>query len=168
MGPLPPPELEVNSDSLIRVYGLPRSPERYVKSVLQLPIHDVRYVKNHLGTFCNRYVHDCCLVLGVPLPRENGWAMLANVMIDYMAQSNQGWQKMVWQDAVSNALYGRPTVVGLSVPFGHGHVAIVLPAQAYNEKDILVAQAGATNFYGRSIGRGFGSRLENVVYFGRP
>ena len=164
---LPPPNLEVVPPC--HIFAYPRSPTNYIKALLQLGPFDKRYIKDALGTYCNRLVHDACMVTGASLPRENGWPMLANRMVAYLGDTANGWQKMAWQDAVTNALYGCPTVTGLAIPDGHGHVAMVLPATAVNMVDILTVQAGATNFYGRSLGVGFGLKhLPNVVFFGHP
>ncbi len=162
---LPSFELEVVPP--LTVYKGPRTPERYVKGLLQLDVHDPRYVKSKLGTRCNWYVHDALTVLGVPLPRVDGWPMLANKMVDYWRKEQDGWQRMCWQDAVSSALLGYPTVACMQEE-KHGHVAMVLPANAEKQKDIFTSQAGGDNFYGKAIVYGFGMELKWVEYFGCP
>ncbi len=168
MFPLPSPEKEVTTDPTIKVIK-ERNPGKYVRAILQLDVFDRRYIKSELGTFCNRYVHDVCQVTGVPLPRRHdGWAMLANDMIDYWNGAPNGWQKMVWQDAVSNTMMGCPTFHCLKAK-GHGHVGVVLPAATTSVMGVITAQAGKSNFYGRPITYAYSlGDLPKVEFFGHP
>lgn len=160
--PLPDFELEVAPPLAIT---LVRTPEEYVRSLLQLDVKDPRYAKSKMGTRCNWLVHDGALCLGVPMPRVHGWPMLANDMQGYWADPANGWQAMVWQDAVMSANLGYPTVTSRKEE-GHGHTSWVLPCNPQEIRDVMTMQAGGSNFYGRQIVYGYGTDLSKVLFFG--
>lgn len=139
---------EVTTLTNIKVNKLSeRSQESYVKHLLQLPVVDPRYQRDQYGTKCNFYVRDCLRVLGYELP-----PMLANDMVKEFSQSRHGFQPSSLLEAINNANQGRPTVAGRR-DMPHGHVVMVLPHPEFNghREDVLVAQAGAINFYGRQL-----------------
>ncbi len=162
--PLPDWPLEVIPQCRV---SMVRTPEQYIRTLLQLDVLDHRYLKGPLGTRCNWYVHDGLLLMGRGIERKDGWPLKANDMQQYFIENSATWQRMQWQDAVMSAGLGYPTVATLKEP-GHGHVAFVLPSSPTNEMNIMTAQAGADNFYGREIIHGFGSKLAQVIYFGCP
>lgn len=161
---LPPPKLEVEG---VIYKGPWRKPESYVKTLLQLDVMDPRYRRTKEGTKCNFLVHDAARLCDAAIPRIGDWPMLANDMVDYW-KGNKDWQEAVWQDAVSSALLGYFTAAGLQEP-GHGHVSVILPSPtAVGPSSILSMQAGASNFYGKTLPYGYGNKLKDVKFYIHP
>lgn len=164
---LPPAELEVTSKPEIVVCRT-RTPADYVRTLSQLNVQDPRYLRSRLGTLCNRVTHDGCVVLGCPMPRrKDGWPMKANEQLDYWSASKD-WQPMVWQDAMTSANLGYPTVFAYR-GIEHGHVGWILPTRwAAHEGDLMTMQAGFQNWYGKELKFAFRKQdLEQVKFFGR-
>lgn len=133
---------------------LERSPENLVKLILQLVLTDPRYQIDRFGTKCNFFVHDFVWVMGYKWPHLVANSIAANLdKLPVVHHPEFGaWQRMVWQDAVKNANLGCPTIGYLESPQGHGHVVVVLPqVPPTNAGDVLIAQAGKSNFYGRQL-----------------
>jgi hypothetical protein len=143
---------------------LRRSTDAYVKTILQLPIDDPRYIRDQYGTKCNFFVRDVLRLMGVILP-----PLTADSMIRDFQAGKYGFQKMLIQDALTNAWLGSPTVAGLP-ELPHGHVVMVLPTPAtIDRKQVMVAQAGATNFFGKPMTYSWPvHQLQFVEFFGAP
>lgn len=140
-----------------------RSPEQYVKVLLQLPVVDPRYQRDKFGTKCNFFVRDFLLLMGIELPHA-----LATQHIKSWSLPGSPLQPMVIQDAVSNANWGSPTVFGLLEETGHSHVGVVLPQTPVNSpSELLIANVGASNFYGKTLPYAVPkAKLSLVRYFG--
>lgn len=144
-----------------------RAASEYVRMVLQLPLVDPRYARDAegvKGTRCNILAEDVLELMGVNAPRK-----LANDHIMDWRKGVSGAQKMGIIDAVSNANQGCPTIAGL-VEQGHGHLMVVLPQpETTDMASLIIAQAGAVNFYGRQMAYGVKrADCPQVELFGWP
>lgn len=144
-----------------------RSASAYVKAVLQLPVSDARYARDEYGTKCNFYVHDVLHVMGYPVP-----FMRAREYIDNWRSASKYMQRMVIQDAILNAACGCPTIAALRVTPDDksSHVMVVLPQPATTSPgDLLIANVGASNFYGRTMRWAIAAKdLAQVEFYGAP
>ena len=148
-----------------------RSPENYVKHLLQLPVTDPRYAKRDVTgdgvdeTFCNQYVIDALDVMGYSYP----W-MRAKQLITLWREGQGPMVKMVIQDAVTNANMGCPTIFALDNSGPTWHVGIVLPQPPVVKlQDLIVANVGASNFYGRQLVYGVKrTDVPRVELYGAP
>lgn len=119
-------------------------------------------------TFCNIYVREVLVALGVPTPR-----MRANDLYSYLlagsagAGGGVGWAQVSPWVARALANAGYPVVAAWQNPQGPGHVAMLVPSRSELDFDTtFIAQAGAINFsYGR-LEQGFGQRP--VAFFCHP
>jgi hypothetical protein len=121
----------------------------------------------HNETYCNIYLWDCSVALGAEIPhwidpatgapvaKGKGKETDANAVCDWLAQYGPvyGWQPAGMVAAVANAVDGNPTVMTYKNPSGDGHVAVVLPTPVGSS--VLIAQAGATNFFNQDYHKGF-------------
>lgn len=167
MPPLPPyPELVTKLSSVVVNHPDKRSASAYVQALLQLNVKERRYATDEYGTKCNFYVHDVLHVMGYPVP-----FMLARDYIKFWRKAEGPVKPMVFQDALINASCGCPTVFGLLEPDNqHSHVGVVLPQRtAVKLGDLIVANVGASNFYGRSLRWAVALKdLPRVEFFGAP
>lgn len=164
---LPEYPVEVTRNSSLKVNtSLTRSPEAYVKTLLQLPLTDQRYQIDQYGTKCNFYVRDCLVLMGYQLlPHE-----LANDMVRLATAGEYSvFVPMSLEVAVNHANQGCPTWAGLEAK-GHGHVVMVLPQPATtNPADVAIAQAGRKNFWGWKMKHAWTQGdLLRVKFFGAP
>lgn len=116
------------------------------------------------ATWCNIYVWDVTRAMGVEIPHfwsgaDNGKEMRANDIHRWLDMGTNGWRKVTAAAARTFAAQGIPVVLAWPNPGGTGHVAMMLP-------DGLIAQAGRTNFFGGSVGAGFGVHVPD--YFAAP
>lgn len=165
---LPPRTLEVTTNPLVVNLATKRSAEAYVKTLLQLPLRDPRYRKDQYGTWCNLYVHDGLRLLDILSER----ALAYDLIERWRRPHNQdSMVKMVLQDAIKNASLGCPTVGALQEPKDeHSHVFFVLPQPATTRPwEVLIAQAGLTNFWGRQLVYAVPTnKVARVEWFGAP
>lgn len=143
-----------------------RSKEKYVQTLLQLPVSDRRYARDGYGTKCNYYVHDVLHVMGYPVA-----FMLARDYIRMWRLTGSFLQPMVLQDAIMNANLGCPTIFTLLEPeHEHSHVGIVLPQPSTGDiAQLQVTNVGVSNFYGRSLVWAVSrTDLPRVEFFGAP
>lgn len=164
---LPPyPQLVTSIPTIKTNHPDNRSASAYIQAVLQLPVKDPRYARDQWGTKCNYFVHDFLHVMGYPVT-----FMLAKEYIDRWRVGEMSMVRMVLEDVITNANLGCPTVGGLREPDGqHSHVFVVLPQPATVKlHDLLIANVGVTNFYGRSLAWAIqGKDLDRVELFGAP
>lgn len=168
--PFPQP-VRTMSNKLLVNHPANRSAENYVKHVLQLPVTDPRYTPRDVTgdgkdeTFCNVYVLDMLAVMGYSYP-----LMKAKSLITLWRDSKGPMQAMVIQDAITNANMGCPTVFGLDSDSPTWHVGVVLPQPpTINVGDVVVANVGRTNFYGRQLRYAVKKEdLIRVEFFGAP
>lgn len=141
-----------------------RSKEAYVRALLQLPVVDPRYAKDKYGTKCNFLGHDVMHVMGYPVD----W-MVANQYLKWMRLGGSPFSRMVIQDAIHNANLGCPTF-GMLYEEPHGHMTVVLPqSETTDPAEVLIAQAGAVNFYGRQMRYGVPrAQCAAVEWYGAP
>lgn len=141
-----------------------RAASEYVRMILQLVLTDPRYQKDKNGTKCNILGEDLLNVMGVETERR-----VANDHVMLWRKGIMNATKMVIQDAVNNANLGCPTLAAL-VEQPHGHLMIVLPqVPTTAPQDLLIAQAGTANFYGRQMAYGVQRKdCPQVEYFGWP
>lgn len=106
-------------------------------------------------TLCNCYLTICTAALGCAVP-----PMLANKQHAWL-KSNEGklagWMPVDSETARQRAQLGYPTVGAVSNPAGHGHVALVVPADPLGPVGIYVSSAGVQNFVRVLWHRSFGS-----------
>lgn len=105
-------------------------------------------------TYCNIFVQDWLDALGVPPSHtEGGRELSANDTVDWLAGvkgAETGWIVADRKTAVDAAARGHVVLVAYRNHTGHsGHIAIVLP-------EGTIAQAGRSNFVGKTIREGFG------------
>lgn len=128
--------------------------------------HAPRYQPMGERTWCKTYLWDvlsalgCCDVAahwvdraGTPVkPGAKGaQETRANDVVMRLGRQLYGWRHADEAAAYAHADSGRPAVAGWYNRAGPGHVAIVLPGR-------VIAQAGRTNFFGRPLSHGFGSK----------
>lgn len=142
-----------------------RSAEAYVKALLQLPLSDPRYAKDEWGTKCNYYGHDCLHVMGYAVP-----FMRAHEYIKWLRAGPKPFQRMVLHDIVENANMGCPSLAMYPTPTPPAHMMVVLPQEMPTDAgELLIAQAGKVNFYGRQMKYAVGSAsVGKVEYYGAP
>lgn len=158
-----------------------RSPDLYDLCCRQFAVEtDIRYQRGHdptqpKQTYCNIYLWDCTRALGCEIPH---WVYLdgrpapmghgnrelsANGTCEWLRVygSTYGWQPADMLMVLTHVREGKPAVVTFENPGGTGHVAMVLPTAITPPPHI--AQAGASNFYDKPVGYGFG--INPVKYY---
>lgn len=108
-----------------------------------------------LLTLCNAYVTCCTAALGCPIA-----PMKANEQAAWLLSPEgqlAGWMHVDSATAKQRAQGGYPTVAAWVNPTGgHGHIALVVPADPIGPDGIYVSAAGAQNFVRCLVGRSFG------------
>lgn len=163
---LPPyPELVTKLTTVKVNHPDNRSASAYVAAVLQLPVSDNRYQRDEFGTKCNFFGVDVLHVMGYPVAH-----MRAKGLIRLWRLAGGPIIRMVIQDALSNANLGCPTLFGLEEPGETWHVGVVLPQPpTLKVEDLMVANVGARNFYGRQLKYAVqADDLKRVEFFGAP
>ena len=172
--------MEVTPD-LTNIQGQ-RAPEKYVAVAKQFEVEtNPRYVRGHDGnpangqeTYCNIYLWDTTKAMGcevphwvdpatgVEVPMGKGKELSANGVCDWfqLHAMDAHWMQCGPTKAMLRASQGFPTVVIWKNPGGIGHVAMVLPGVDF----IHIAQAGASNFFDKSLATGFGSVSPLMFY----
>lgn len=102
-------------------------------------------------TFCNTFIVDCCLALGVVVP----W-LLANDLITWLLDDAKDWVCVDAVDAMHAANRGAPTLATWANADGPGHLAMVVPST--DSAEVQIAQAGYRNYLRAPLATGFGSR----------
>ena len=105
-------------------------------------------------TACNLYVNVCTAALGRPIPPKK-----ANEQVAWLKSERgmlAGWMPVDGETARQRAESGYPTVAATTNPAGHGHIALVVPADASGAPGIYVSSAGATNHVRCVLHRSFG------------
>ena len=131
-----------------------------------------RYQPMGQRTWCKTYLWDVLSALGcgdvaahwvdragAPVAPGKGMETRANDVVMRLRRQLYGWRHADEDAAYAHADSGRPAVAGWYNRAGPGHVAIVLPGR-------VIAQAGATNFFGRPVANGFGAKP--VSFFVHP
>jgi len=145
---------------------LPPSPEKLRAVVNTLDVENApRYQRTAYATYCNIFVTDVFKAMGFPpthwvdahdgrpVAQGKGRELNANGIIRWMKEFGpaQGWVDADRKTAVDAAGRGHLVMVGWdSKSAKPGHVAIMLP-------EGTIAQAGSTNFVGKTIREGFGN-----------
>ena len=145
-----------------------RSASAYVQAVLQLPISDRRYLRDQYGTKCNFFTIDVTHVMGY----DEKFRRAKDIIKEWRANFGPtSIIKMVLQDAITNANMGCPTFAGVDVPGSDtDHVMVVLPQPPTTRAgEVVIANVGATNFYGRQLKYAVPKALlAQVEFFGGP
>ena len=127
-----------------------------------------RYKPGGGKTYCNIFVSDFLDALGLPPTHvEGGEELNANRMFEWLDSpkgAGTGWIRSDRQTALDAAARGHvvlvtyynPTVNPITKALRPGHIAIVLP-------EGTIAQAGKSNFVGKTLREGFGGLP--VVFF---
>lgn len=145
---------------------LPPSLEKLRAVINDLDVeHAARYKKSAYATYCNIFVTDVFDALGFPpshwvdpmngspAAQGKGVELNANGLMHWMRTYGpaQGWIHADRTTALDAAARGHLVMAGWDSQSGRpGHVAIVLP-------EGTIAQAGGTNFVGKTIREGFGN-----------
>lgn len=160
-----PPGKAIRIPSAALPYGAAK--QRAVIDELDVE-HSPRYKAGAGRTYCNIFVSDFLDAMGLPPSHIEGDVELnANHMIEWLQSpkgAGTGWVEADRQTALDAASRGH---VVLATYFNHnrnpithelrpGHIAVVL-------QEGTLAQAGASNFVGKTIRTGFGDLP--VVYF---
>lgn len=106
-------------------------------------------------TLCNAYLTCCTAGLGCAVP-----PMKANDQHAWLGSPEgklAGWMPVDNETARQRAQLGFPTVAAFANPLGHGHVALVVPADPTGPVGVYVSAAGATNFVRCLWHRSFGT-----------
>ena len=142
------------------IVRLTRTPQDILDAVADVdPKNNPELQPGYLGdafTWCNKFMYLVLGELGVSIPFG---PTDANDQIEYLAQGNDGWQRVQAQDAQAAALNGNVAVATYFNPGGHGHLALILPYSGVMQ----IAQAGASNFNRGSLASGFGA-IQPVFY----
>lgn len=144
---------------------LPPSPDKLRRVIDELDVETApRYKAKNGQTFCNIFVTDVCDAMGFapshwvdkeagkPTPNGTGIELNANGICRWLNKfgPNEGWVQADRKAAMDAAARGHLVIVGWdSKAATPGHVAILLP-------EGTIAQAGRTNFVGKTIREGFG------------
>jgi hypothetical protein len=105
-------------------------------------------------TLCNCYVTCCTAALGCAIA-----PMLANRQHDWLLSPEgqlAGWMHVDSETARQRAQSGYPTVASLANPGGHGHIALVVPADPVGPPGLYVSSAGGQNYVRCLLARSFG------------
>lgn len=159
-----------------------RTPENYLRAIKQFDVEkNPRYARGHDNnpangqeTYCNIYLWDVTKALACEIPhwvypstgpetfRGTKKELSANGVYDWLAWhgADAGWRTCAELAARSRASSGYPTVVLWKNPKGIGHVGIVLPGTDYTH----ITQAGAVNFFDKSLIKGFGNVKPLLFY----
>lgn len=108
-----------------------------------------------LLTLCNAYVTCCTAGLGCAVP-----PMKANSQYAWLGSAGgqvAGWTPVDAETARQRAQLGRPTVAALANPLGHGHIALVVPADPAGPPGVYVSSAGVVNHVRTPLARSFGT-----------
>lgn len=154
-------------DVTVPTAKLPPSPEKLRAVINDLDVeHAARYRKSAYATYCNIFATDVFQAMGFPpshwvdhgdgspAKQGHGEELTANLMARWFHKfgAAQGWVNADRKTATDAASRGHlVTVIWDSQGDGPGHVAIMLP-------EGTIAQAGSTNFVGKTIREGFGQR----------
>lgn len=129
-----------------------------------------RALANGLGTWdatkiltlCNCYVNVCTSALGCAIPAKK-----ANEQHEWLKGEPgrvAGWMHVDQTTAAQRADLGYPTVATLPNPQGHGHIALVVPADPVGPIGVYVSSAGAQNYVRALMSRSFGAGAQ-VEFF---
>lgn len=146
--------------------ALPSGPDKVRAICKELnPEKNERYKPDARGTWCNIFVTDVVTACGfqpqhwmtskgAPAPVGKGVEMSANRLVEWLSSTGAayGWVTADRQTAFDAAARGHLVVCGWRnpEPAKSGHVAILLP-------EGTIAQAGRTNFVGKTLREGFGN-----------
>jgi hypothetical protein len=150
-----------------------RNPVSYVTALSQFDfVNNPRYAVRNGNTWCNIALWDGSRALGCEIPhfrlyyvktaegkvQLTGQEFNANAVANWFAGVEDelaGWSEVPVETAQTRANAGYPTVVIWKNPGGTGHVAWVVPSKTPGE--LLIAQAGAKNYFGVPLKYGFGN-----------
>lgn len=149
----------------IKAADLPPGPEKLRRVIDELDVENAaRYARKGPQTFCNIFVSDVCDAMGFapshwvnPDTGEQagfgeGIELNANGMCSWFKQfgAKHGWIEADRITAMDAAARGHLVVLGWDSKTNKpGHIAVLLP-------EGTIAQAGRTNFVGKTISEGFG------------
>jgi hypothetical protein len=152
-------------DILIPAASLPPSGEKLHKVIAELDVEkSPRYAPKPGATFCNIFASDVITAMGFgpghwvhedgsPAKLGEGTELSANGMARWFGThgAGRGWMSTDKDTAFSAAERGHLVVVTYDSKSGKpGHIAVMLP-------EGTIAQAGRTNFVGRTLREGFGA-----------
>lgn len=142
-------------------------PEKLRAVIAELDVENAaRYKPSSYGTYCNIFAQDVITAMGFhpghwvrsedggPAEQGHGTELSANLMARWFDKwgAAQGWVEADRKVATDAAARGHLVVVIWdSGTKGPGHVAIMLP-------EGTIAQAGGSNFVGKTIREGFGTK----------
>lgn len=153
-----------------------RSPRLYVDVIGQFDVeHSARYQPCAGNTYCNVFATDtakaCCLDLphwvtptGRPAkPGKSNLELGVNDLVEWLgAHTADGWRTVLRaSEAQRIACLGVPVFATWYNARGHGHIAVVRP----DEGEIMIAQAGATCHNRCTLAQGFGTHVNEIVYW---
>ena len=164
---------------LVQSCEMDRSPSRLEAVVRQFDVgENPRYRPRDTNglpgreTHCDAFCADVAAAMGCLLPFWWRWPgqaapteLSANRSIEWLAGpgSGYGWSPTTLEQARVAACRGELAIAGWRNPKGSGHVAVVLPSPEAGE--LLIAQAGASCFYGRPLSAGFGAAAAAAGFF---
>lgn len=150
---------------------LPQGDKKLRQVLAELDVENShRYRATKSDTFCNIFVWDFTRAMGCEVPHwvradgrvtqvGKGKELNANGVVRWLAThgAREGWVQADRKTATDAAARGHVVVVGWdSGKATPGHVAVMLP-------EGTIAQAGASNFVGKTVRSGFGDR--EVTFF---
>ncbi len=143
--------------------ALPYEPGKQRKVIDELDVeHSPRYKAAAGKTYCNIFVSDFLDAMGLPPTHvEGGQELNANMMIEWLSSpkgAGTGWVEADRKTALDAASRGHVVLVTyfnrninpLTNKQRPGHIAVVLA-------EGTIAQAGRTNFVGKTVREGFGA-----------
>ncbi len=143
--------------------SMPYGPAKQRAVITELDVENSpRYKAQGGKTYCNIFVSDFLDALGLPPTHiEGGQELNANAMIEWLSSAKgagTGWivaDRATAMDAAARGhvvlvTYFNPNINPLTGMKRPGHIAVVLP-------EGTIAQAGRTNFVGKTVREGFGT-----------
>lgn len=138
-----------------------RSRSSYEAVIDQFPVEThARWLPKGGATYCNIFAGDVTRALGCEIPRIiESKELPINGVIAWLREHGQsiGWKTATYPDAWQRANMGLPTVGTWLNPNGHGHIVMVRPSDS---PPMQCAQAGAECFLRGSLGRAFGTLVQ--------
>lgn len=143
------------------------TPAIFAKSAVHLGRYQKRDVTGDgiAETWCNYFINDCCVALGIKVFDTKPWPKLANQMVEDMQREPHRWQELDPDEAQAEANRGALVIAGASNPKGSGHVALIIPgalvwSKSFKDDAPNCANVGTSNFYGRPVSYAFKSSMK--------
>ncbi|MNW34548.1 hypothetical protein D3C74_115230 [compost metagenome] len=140
-----------------------RSAANYSANIDSLKVEtNKKYLPGGGKTYCNIFAQDVMKLMDAELPGGT-----ANTIAKALYGNNTpGWYSVTYSTAQNRANKGYPTI-GIRQDTPSGHVVVIRPKDSAvtQVRDVLVAQAGASNFNSKTINYSWKSAVLSEVKF---